>query len=233
MRKKYLASGSFHSLPCQIDFYYSTKSDRGWGCGYKNVQMLLSFIKSEKELLSYNNVPPISVLQECIERAWKMGFDHIAALQQGGSLKQTEKWVGTSEIASLLLSFGIRAQIFEFHTKSSGKSGNKDLFEFIWNHFTSNTTWKSPLYLQHKGHSRTVVGVSQQLTKPRTILVFDPSVQGTKLRSSLSSGNFGIVEKTLDSFYQPEYQIVLVKDKIKLTEREILDSRKLVVQQKF
>lgn len=49
--------------------------DLGWGCGYRNCQMLMSYLEREKEdgepLLK--NVLDISGIQFLIEKAWKEG----------------------------------------------------------------------------------------------------------------------------------------------------------------
>ena len=49
--------------------------DSGWGCGYRNCQMLLSFLEKEKQdghcLL--NHVIDITSIQLLIEKAWQEG----------------------------------------------------------------------------------------------------------------------------------------------------------------
>lgn len=70
-----------------VDHYASSYGDRGWGCGYRNAQMLISSLLTHT---GYNerlyklwqgqkpprsSVPSISRLQGLIEQAWSQGFD--------------------------------------------------------------------------------------------------------------------------------------------------------------
>jgi hypothetical protein len=54
---------------------------------------------------------------------------------------------------------------------------NQDLVGWVWNYFktakTSGTNYIAPLYLQHAGHSRTIVGVEKNKDVV-TLLIFDP-----------------------------------------------------------
>jgi len=82
-------------LVADADHYASTHGDTGWGCGYRNLQLLLSALSrhadygralrnsgllpstsssSSSEGLAHP-VPSIPRLQELIERAWESGFD--------------------------------------------------------------------------------------------------------------------------------------------------------------
>lgn len=70
-----------------VDHYASSYGDRGWGCGYRNAQMLFSSLLTHT---GYNErlyklwqgqkpprsaVPSIGRLQALIEQAWSQGFD--------------------------------------------------------------------------------------------------------------------------------------------------------------
>jgi hypothetical protein len=59
-------------------------------------------------------VPDIPALQAWLECAWAAGFDVIGAQQLGGRIQGSHKWVGTTEAAALLRSFGVRARIVDF-----------------------------------------------------------------------------------------------------------------------
>jgi hypothetical protein len=49
--------------------------DLGWGCGYRNCQMLMSFLERHQQDGEYvlKHVPDITGLQLLIEQAWKEG----------------------------------------------------------------------------------------------------------------------------------------------------------------
>ena len=59
-------------------------------------------------------MPSIKALQAAVEAAWQAGFDRRGAQQLGHRLVGTRKWVGTTEAAALLRSFGIRARVVDF-----------------------------------------------------------------------------------------------------------------------
>lgn len=113
-----------------VDHYATTYGDRGWGCGYRNTQMMLSSLlqhtsynelvfkiwsccepSSASDVLSRSSMPSISRLQKTIEWAWAQGFDVQGAEQLGGKLVNTRKWIGATEVVTLLSSLGIRWRI--------------------------------------------------------------------------------------------------------------------------
>ena len=135
--QKYYASAktiSAYWLASPTDHYSAGKEDRGWGCGYRNLQMLLSNLVTQDE---YNSVifnrkwrlqilktlqiivvilisagksviPSISKLQSLIERAWKHGFDPQGAIQLNNRLSGTRTWIGATEIFAVLSSLRAR-----------------------------------------------------------------------------------------------------------------------------
>ncbi|KAK3059956.1 hypothetical protein LTS18_009661, partial [Coniosporium uncinatum] len=73
--------------------------NEGGFCGYRNIQMLVSYIQGAKAY-GYKNfpgrMPGILELQDHIERAWNMGIDDVSRVQTGG-IKGTRKYIGTPE----------------------------------------------------------------------------------------------------------------------------------------
>jgi len=64
----------------ELDHYSADVSDKGWGCGYRNIQMLLSSLLKcsiYKEIvaqkLEIDQVPSVPQIQSLIEQAWKDG----------------------------------------------------------------------------------------------------------------------------------------------------------------
>ncbi|CAN1170927.1 Zinc finger-containing ubiquitin peptidase 1 [Linum perenne] len=109
-----------------VDHYQSKRmEDSGWGCGYRNIQMLASHLLSSREdtrkvlFGGCGFVPDIPFLQGWIEMAWKEGFDPLGSQQFNHSICGSTRWIGTTECAALFRSFGVRARIVDFGTKES------------------------------------------------------------------------------------------------------------------
>ena len=116
-----------------IEHFESKKDvDMGWGCGWRNIQMMCSYLLSEdtelREVLfgSAGFVPDIPALQMWLEIAWGKGFDVAGGEYFNWNIRGTNKWIGTTEGAALLRSFGARAQIVDFQA-TGGKRGSGDM----------------------------------------------------------------------------------------------------------
>ncbi|BGP59341.1 hypothetical protein NBRC10512_005136 [Rhodotorula toruloides] len=167
--------------------------DYGWGCGYKNAQMVFSAVRHLPQYSTDSNspgqaaapVPPIRAWQETVEEAWRQGYDPAGAEHFRGKLIGSRRWIGTTEVYTALTYMGVNAFIVDFPKQDpdSGVVTNKALVEWILDYFRSSSTsaqpaatnafallsasqgtsihltGNQPLYLQHKGHSRTIVGV--------------------------------------------------------------------------
>ena len=53
-------------------------------------------------------MPSVAKLQGLIEKAWENGFDTIGRDQFNGSLVNTVKWIGASDIAAFFSSLRIK-----------------------------------------------------------------------------------------------------------------------------
>jgi hypothetical protein len=79
---------------------------RGEGgfCGYRNIQTLISYIQ-EARAVGHDRfpgrTPNILALQDMIERAWDRGYN-TTARNDVGPIKNTRKYIGTSEVSALL-----------------------------------------------------------------------------------------------------------------------------------
>lgn len=76
----------------------------GGFCGYRNIQMVLSYILetgSEGYMHFKNRIPNVLQLQNMIEDAWDKGFNSIGRIETGG-IRGTRKYIGTSEVSSTL-----------------------------------------------------------------------------------------------------------------------------------
>lgn len=110
------------SLLCgYVDHFESQESeDVGWGCGWRNIQMLSSHLLKQRpearEALYGGSgfVPDIPSLQRWLEIAWKLGFDTQGSNDFDGEIYGKRKWIGTTECAALFRSFGLRAMVVDF-----------------------------------------------------------------------------------------------------------------------
>lgn len=108
-----------------VDHFQSSKEDKGWGCGWRNIQMQCSHLLSRREEVKRvlfggsNFVPDIPSLQRWLEIAWNKGFDLSGALHFSNQIYGSKRWIGTTECAALLRSFGLKARIVDFAPKKS------------------------------------------------------------------------------------------------------------------
>ncbi|XP_050664662.1 zinc finger-containing ubiquitin peptidase 1-like isoform X2 [Leptidea sinapis] len=248
-----------------VDHYASTYGDRGWGCGYRNMQMLLSsllrhpayaarLIEGGVTERDCDCVPSIPALQRLVERAWELGFDTQGSEQLGSKLHNTRKWIGACEVVTVLSSLRIKCSLIDFHKPTAADGGHPALFDWVHDYFntqnlhnstqnthsnaqnshssahnshnntqnshgsaqnihsnTQNTqsstqnaqtdisssahssiqNFKPPLYLQHQGHSRTIIGYEKHRDGKATLLVLDPSHSPAQVRSVVCGGGAG------------------------------------------
>ncbi|AES72695.2 putative peptidase C78, ubiquitin modifier-specific peptidase 1/ 2 [Medicago truncatula] len=246
-------------LSCCIDHFQSLNSeDAGWGCGWRNIQMLSSHLLAQRpearEVLFGGSgfVPDILSLQRWLEIAWEKGFDAPGAAQLDHAVYGSKKWIGTTECSALLRSFALRARIVDFGPKESqsvvgisvdntvdktrnDKMANSKvkseayqvLMDFVWNYFSDENSIqfgqqhvviceKTPLYFQHDGHSRTIVGVQakhqQNGILPYNLLVLDPAHSTATLERSLKQkiGWQKLIKKDRNTLKKPQYQLCYV-----------------------
>lgn len=115
----------------------------------------------------------------------------------GGNLLDETKWIGTTEVAALLRSLKIRAEIRDFSASVEKPEGARaDLLDFIAEYYESRChvgrklsitapskcfrcisdrtrgkpAYIPPLFLQHPGHSRTVMGVELYRSQSHKLL---------------------------------------------------------------
>ncbi|KAG0191879.1 hypothetical protein DFQ28_010740 [Apophysomyces sp. BC1034] len=177
--------------------------DLGWGCGYRNCEMLMTFLERyhQEGAPALRQVPDIPGLQLLLERAWDQGFDQLGRQQLDHRVYQTKKWIGTTEVYAMLVYLGIRCTIIDFHQRSGPNNSHDALFDWIQSYFEStekekekpqvdrnaldllmessrkklvHITDRPPLYLQHSGHSRTVIGIELLKDGNRNLIMFDP-----------------------------------------------------------
>ncbi|KAJ6438714.1 zinc finger-containing ubiquitin peptidase 1 [Purpureocillium lavendulum] len=148
--------------------------------------MIISYIvgaKSPGAELFGEGIPSVFDIQSLIEAAWDRGYNPQGRTETGG-IKGTRKFIGTPEAQALFRSLKISAPVQAFRDTEDGLAARKLLlaieryFGAAWNggdEAKVRTTSLPPIYLQHQGHSLTVVGVERQNDDRLQLLVFDPS----------------------------------------------------------
>lgn len=188
---------------CHPSTLHIGKTPREGGfCGYRNIQMLVSYIQGAKAQ-GYDEfsgrTPGILKLQDLIERAWDKGINEIGRQQTGG-IRDTRKYIGTPEVSSHRLTtassltvpqaqaFFLSSQIdcaVEMFTDTPDGSveAHEQLLAAIERYFSqaavsdgSNVykTLLPPVYLQQPGHSITIVGFERRRDGSCNLMIFDP-----------------------------------------------------------
>eukprot|EP00727_Mastigamoeba_balamuthi_P014279 m51a1_g9474 hypothetical protein (252) ;mRNA; f:584249-585599 len=202
------------------DLFATLGGDRGWGCGYRNIQVLFSHMlstapySSHLRLRGVSEVPTIGRLQEMIESAWGSGEDAAGRAHFGGRLAHTRGRIGSPECAALLRSLGVGVRAASFAL--SGEAGHAELVQWAWRHFvqggsSSISSSRAPLYLQHQGHSRSVVGVERRASGETVLLIADPSMSKSEAQRALVTlRDARGFRRTAASLKAPLYEIVTV-----------------------
>ncbi|XP_074718450.1 zinc finger-containing ubiquitin peptidase 1 isoform X3 [Strix uralensis] len=222
-------------LSTGVDHFHSSLGDRGWGCGYRNFQMLLSSLLQNS---LYNDclrdttlIPSIPKIQSMIEDAWKEGFDPHGASHFNNRLHGSKAWIGACEIYSLLTNLRIKCQIIDFHKPTGPMGTHPRLFEWVLHYYSTDNeggakvvcTSKPPIYLQHQGHSRTVVGIEEKKNKTLCLLLFDPGCPSQEMQKLLKQNSDGtslkLLRRFVGSLKEKQYQIVAVDGVLSLEEK--------------
>ncbi|GAD95818.1 hypothetical protein CPC735_028710 [Paecilomyces variotii No. 5] len=175
----------------------------GGFCGYRNIQMLISHVQDAKKPGHEHfpgKLPTILRLQDLIEQAWDMGFNSSGRVETGG-IRGTRKYIGTPEVnnpnnsqfvdllsdimqaQALFQSLGIRCEANGFHETKQLRAYDAVLMN-VAEYFRQGISLEGsdkvlrtdlpPIYLQHPGHSLTIIGFEVREDGSANLLVFDP-----------------------------------------------------------
>lgn len=98
-----------HAFYCRPEIRHVAKLPREGGfCGYRNIQMIISYIRGARAPGHQHFVTPPSILhlQDMIEHAWEKGFNRSGKIETGG-IRLTRKYIGTPEAQALFHSLSI------------------------------------------------------------------------------------------------------------------------------
>lgn len=166
-------------------------------------------------------MPSIPKIQRLIESAWEKGFDKQGCDQLGGHVFNSTKWIGATEIVATLASLKVKCKLLDFHSPSGPNGTHPKLFEWVKAYFEKASVFKPPLYLQHQGHSRTIVGIEELKNKQLRLLIFDPSTPKKQMQLFHSIVNANIMRtlrRSQEGLKAKQYQIVAVTGIITETE---------------
>ncbi|KAI4941150.1 hypothetical protein J4E91_010941 [Alternaria rosae] len=162
-----------------------TPSEGGF-CGYRNIQMLLSYIQGAKAQGCEEfpgRLPTILKMQDHIEDAWDKGINSIGRVQTGG-IRDTRKYIGTPEAQAFFLNSEINCAVEQFSdNKDRAIAAHELLLAAMERYFAraaasdgSNVskTLLPPIYLQQPGHSISIVGFERRFDGSCNLVVFDP-----------------------------------------------------------
>ncbi|PHH64872.1 hypothetical protein CDD81_3729 [Ophiocordyceps australis] len=171
---------------CHASVQHVSKLRREGGfCGYRNIQMLFSYADSAQISSTHpweGKFPSIFEIQDLIEHAWDQGYNTQGRIETGG-IRGSRKFIGTPEAQALFCSLGIPCSVHAYRDEYPTMAYSlllqaiEEYFQHGWKGNSSikiRRTQLAPVYLQHQGHSVTIVGFERQKDEQAHILVFDP-----------------------------------------------------------
>ncbi|XP_059424096.1 zinc finger-containing ubiquitin peptidase 1-like isoform X2 [Carassius carassius] len=194
------------------------------------------------------SVPSIPRVQAFIEESWDQGTDPQGASHFNHRLQGTRAWIGATEIYVVLNSLSVKSRIVDFHKPTSQAHTHPILFEWVKQHFSHSAsrgarltpkivqTTLPPIYLQHQGHSRSIVGVEQKVNGNLCLLLFDPGCAPREMSKVLSQDTAATMVRCMRKFpgslKHRQYQVVAVEGLLTPEEKQscILNSRTLCAE---
>lgn len=164
----------------------------GGFCGYRNIQMLSSYVINAKYTGDHHfngQIPDIFDIQEFIEAAWDKGINKQGRVETGG-VRGTRKYIGTPEAQAMFKYLEIPCEPQGFKQKKEAGAAEALLLASIEQYFQQavfnpeervRRTLLPPIYFQHMGHSMTIVGLEKQTDGRRNLLVFDPTFRDSSV----------------------------------------------------
>ena len=159
------------------------QKDRGWGCGYRTLQTICSWVKYQKN--SSVTVPSITAIQEAL----------VAMGDKPASFKGSREWIGSVEVAMVVDYF------FDEPCKIVHVTSGKELknhTEELKQHFL---TKGAPVMMggDSDASSKGIIGLCQNESETY-LLILDPHYHGERpSQQTLVENNF-LVWRNVDDF---------------------------------
>lgn len=206
--------------------------DISWGCGYRNFLMLCTGLVEQEHqplyfpLLDTSPTPSVRNLQSCIQIAWDDGYDAVGRKELRSKIIGTNKWIGTAEIYVVLSHRGIPAELVDFNGFRDKESCAAAVIQWMVQYFTPDepecakaqsssinnvlgktspvfSTHLMPVILQHRGHSRTIIGYQRDVDGIVNLLTFDTGRLLPFALRSLGRSPYGPLEHDEASSHGP------------------------------
>ncbi|KAJ5033468.1 uncharacterized protein L3040_008583 [Drepanopeziza brunnea f. sp. 'multigermtubi'] len=157
----------------------------GGFCGYRNIQMMCSYIiraESQGHEIFNGKIPTIFQIQDYIEHAWDMGINDSGRIETGG-IRGTRKYIGTPDAQAMFCSLGIACDAQGMKTRRNQGPAYEFLFNAVESYFIDGCTDYDhkvrctdlpSVYFQHPGHSMTIIGFEKRKDGSKNLIVFDP-----------------------------------------------------------
>ncbi|KAM3071981.1 hypothetical protein ACMFMG_008448 [Clarireedia jacksonii] len=182
--------------------HVSKLSREGGFCGYRNIQMMCSYIIKTRfpgHQVFKNKIPTIFDIQEYIEKAWDLGINAQGRIETGG-IRGTRKYIGTPDAQAMLCCLGIPCEANALKTRRKDQTpAYQLLYKEAEQYFVDGCTIFDrkvrqtslpPIYFQHPGHSLTIIGFEQLIDGTTNLLVFDPSFHDSSKVTKLVGQTF-------------------------------------------
>jgi hypothetical protein len=192
---------------CHPSVMHICKTRREGGfCGYRNTQMLFSYIRGagapghDRIPSPGKATPNILAMQDWIEDAWDHSPDGELNRAMVGKLRGTRKWIGACEASTMLNHLGIKSSVTGFMSEGDrSKMAYEYLLDRVQQYFENgvemlydqdmraspperiNRSHLPPIYLQEPGHSVTIVGIEFFVDGSRGLVVLDPMYMTSSL----------------------------------------------------
>uniref|UniRef100_A0ACB8GCB0 Zinc finger-containing ubiquitin peptidase 1 n=1 Tax=Sphaerodactylus townsendi TaxID=933632 RepID=A0ACB8GCB0_9SAUR len=130
----------------------------------------------------------------------------------------------------VLFKLSYRCQIIDFHQATGPSGTHPRLLEWVLSYYSSDKkngpkvlrTSKPPIYLQHQGHSRTIVGIEERKNKSLCLLIFDPgcpSEEMQKIKGKDICINLKLLRRCVGGLKHKQYQVVAIDDVLSAEEK--------------
>mmetsp|Transcript_13413 Transcript_13413/g.29131 ORF Transcript_13413/g.29131 Transcript_13413/m.29131 type:complete len:530 (+) Transcript_13413:81-1670(+) len=120
------------TLPFNHQPFHYLQNDN-WGCGFRNLQMLISSMMPALNSIFPEGVPSVEDIQRTMEILWSEGFDRSNAEHHKRSLTGKKTWIGTVEVWSYLSFKRVDSMIVQFIKTEENRAM---IGKFVWAYFS-------------------------------------------------------------------------------------------------
>ncbi|MGH0146944.1 UNVERIFIED_CONTAM: hypothetical protein FKN15_009080 [Acipenser sinensis] len=131
-----------------------------------------------------------------------------------------------------------QSRILDFHCPTGPSDTHPRLFQWVRDYYSTAMgrgerlpprvvhTASPPIYLQHQGHSRTIIGIEERKNGNLCLLIFDPGCPSQELQKllqpDLSGARLKHLRKLPSALKHKQYQIVAVEGTLSQEEKHVI-----------